>query len=198
MSLPVRDSRGVFLNVPFDPAYQSFFVTLVSAIVSLGQIPRCVLEVRESGQGRLARIYELLRSCEVSIHDLCRTGQPARFNMPFEMGLACSLALAGGPHDVVVLDTVPYRLDRTLSDYKGRDPLIYHHRVDNLIDCMADVFQVAQEPTPNILKAEARILRKSAREIARQYGGTIFRPVAFRALVAAAIARAKSQGLITP
>ena len=118
--------------------------------------------------------------------------------MPFEMGLASSIALAGGPHDVVVLDTVPYRLDRTLSDYKGRDPLIYHHRVDSLIDCMADVFQVAYEPTPNALKTEARILRKSAREIAKQYGGTIFRPAAFRTLVAVATDRARSQGLIPP
>lgn len=118
--------------------------------------------------------------------------------MPFELGLACSIALAGGPHDVVVLDTVPYRLDRTLSDYKGRDPLIYHRRVDSLIDCIADVFQIAHEPTPNVLKAEARILRKSAREIARQYGGTVFRPAAFRALVAAATNRARSQGLIPP
>lgn len=196
--LPSRDTRGVFLNVPFDPPYQSFFVTLVSALVSFGQMPRCVLEVQERGQGRLARIYELLRSCQVSIHDLCRADRPARFNMPFELGLACSLALAGGSHDVLVLDAVPYRLDRTLSDYKGRDPLIYHRRVDSLIDCMADIFQVAHEPTPNDLKAEARILRKSAREIAKQYGGTIFRPVAFRALVAVATNRARSQGLIPP
>jgi len=54
-----------------------------------------------------------------------------------------------------VLDTIPYRLDRTLSDYKGRDPLIHHQRVDSLIDCMADVFQVVHEPTPSALKAEA-------------------------------------------
>lgn len=198
MTLPTRDPKSVFLNVPYDSAYQPFFVTLVSALVSLGQMPRCVLEVLERGQGRLTRIYELLRSCGVSIHDLSRAGQPARFNMPFELGLACSIALGGESHDVVVLDAVPYRLDRTLSDYKGRDPLIYNHRLDGLIDCIADVFQVAHEPTPNVLKAEARVLRKSAREIARQYGGTVFRPAAFRALVAASTARARSQGLIPP
>ena len=198
MVSPAIDPKSVFLNVPYDSAYQPYFVSLVSALISLGQTPRCVLEVRERGQGRLNRINELLRSCAVSIHDLCRTGQPVRFNMPFELGLACSIALAGDPHDVVVLDTVPYRLDRTLSDYKGRDPLIYNHHVDGLVDCVADVFQVAHEPAPNVLRAEARFLRKSARELAKQYGGTVFRPAAFRALVATSTNRARSQGLIPP
>jgi hypothetical protein len=198
MASPARDPRSVFLNVPFDRGYEPFFVTLISTLVSLGQTPRCVLEVRESSQGRLARIYELLRSCGVSIHDLSRVGQPVRFNMPFELGLACSIALAGEAHEVVVLDSVPYRLDRTLSDYKGRDPLIYHDRLDGIVECISDLFQVAHEPTPGVLKAEARILRRSAREIAKQYGGTLFRPSAFRALVAASTDRAKSQGLIAP
>jgi hypothetical protein len=198
MNSSARDPKSVFLNVPFDRGYGPFFVTLVSALVSLGQTPRCVLEVRERGQGRLARIYELLRSCGVSIHDLSRAGQPVRFNMPFELGLACSIALAGEAHDIVVLDAVPYRLDRTLSDYKGRDPLIYNRRLDGIVDCVADLFQVAHVPTPAVLKAEARILRRSAREIAKQYGGTIFRPAAFRALVAASTDRARSQGLIPP
>ena len=122
------DPKSVFLNVPFDKQYERLFVTLVGTVVLLGQTPHCVLEVRERGQGRLARIFDLLRSCGASIHDLSRVGVPARFDVPFELGLACSLALAGEPHDVLVLDAKPYRLDRTLSDYKGRDPLIHHGR----------------------------------------------------------------------
>jgi hypothetical protein len=62
MASPARDPRSVFLNVPFDRSYEPFFVTLVSALISLGQKPRCVLEVRERGQGRLVRIHELLRA----------------------------------------------------------------------------------------------------------------------------------------
>lgn len=192
------DPKSVFLNVPFDKQYERLFVTLVGTIVSLGQTPRCVLEVRERGQGRLARIFDLLRSCGASIHDLSRVGVPARFNMPFELGLACGLALSGEPHDVLVLDARPYRLDRTLSDYKGRDPLIHYGRPDELVDCLSDVFQIAREPSPEVLKSEARFLRKSAREIAARYGGTLFRPAAFRALVAAATQRAQQQGLIAP
>jgi hypothetical protein len=194
-SLPGPDPQSVFLNVPFDPVYEPCFVTLVATLISLGQTPRCVLEVRETGQGRLTRIFELVRSCGVSMHDLSRVGVPVRFNMPFELGIACSLALSGEPHDIVVLDTARYRLDKTLSDYKGRDPLIYSN-LGELVDAIADVFQVADEPAPDLLKKEARFLRKSASVIAASYGGTIFRRAAFRALVAAATRRAKSQGLI--
>jgi hypothetical protein len=192
------DPRSVFLNVPYDSQYEGLFATLVATLVFLGQTPRCVLEIRERGQGRLARIFDLLGTCGVSIHDLSRTDTPVRFNMPFELGLACSLGLSGVAHDVVVLDSKPYRLDRTISDYKGRDPLIHHNRVDDLVNCIADVFQVAQEPAPQVLKAEARFLRRSAREIATLYGGTIFRPAAFRALIAASAERARQQGFIPP
>ncbi len=190
------DPKSVFLNVPYDSSYEPFFATLVCTLVSLGQKPHCVLEVREHGQGRLARIYDLLESCGVSIHDLSRAGRTTRFNMPFELGLACSFGLAGGPHEVLVLDTVPYRLDRTLSDYKGRDPLLYHGRVDGLVDCIADVFQTGSGPSSKVLKEEARILRKNARELAKEYGGTLFRPAAFRALVSASIQQARTRGLI--
>src|SRR6185295_8761409 len=145
------DPKSVFLNVPYDSSYEPFFATLISTLVSLGQQPHCVLEVRERGQGRLERIYQLLRSCAISIHDLSRAGRTARYNMPFELGLACSFGLAGVPHEVLVLDTIRYRLDRTLSDYKGRDPLLYHGRVDGLVDCLADVFQTGPGPSPKAL-----------------------------------------------
>ena len=109
--------------------------------------------------------------------------------------MACTLALGGEPHDIVVMDRKRYRLDRTLSDYKGRDPLIYDS-LDSLVDVISDVFQVAAEPPPSVLKAEARFLRRSARAITSSYGGTLLRRAAFRALVAAAIGRTRSQGLI--
>src|SRR5438132_838642 len=75
--------RSVFLNVPFDEDYERLFVALISALVALGRIPHCVLELPETGQGRLLRILQLISSCPVSIHDLSRAELPARFNMPF-------------------------------------------------------------------------------------------------------------------
>jgi hypothetical protein len=36
--------------------------------------------------------------------------------------------------------------------------LIYHQRLDGIVECISDLFQVAHEPTPGVLKAEARIV----------------------------------------
>jgi len=195
----LSDSLAVFLNTPYDPAYQPLFVTLVGTLVSLGLKPHCVLEIQEKGEGRLARIFHLLGSCGVSIHDLCRTGPPARLNMPFELGLACSLKLSGSPHEIVVLDSIDHRLDKTLSDYKGRDSWTHYNRCDQLVACLLDVFEVPNGPDPAALRSAATWLRRSARQIARKYRTkTIFRAAPFRALVSTATQLAQERGFITP
>ena len=84
-------AASVFINSPFDTSYERQFVALLAAIISIGRTPRCVLEV-PGGPGRLSKIFDLLRECEVSVHDLSRVGLPARFNMPFELGLAFAVA----------------------------------------------------------------------------------------------------------
>ena len=87
--------RCVFLNLPFDKSYEPLFVAMISAIVAIGRTPRCVLEVPEQGDGRLTRVFNLMRSCSVSLHDLSRVGLPVRFNMPFELGVAFALRRLG-------------------------------------------------------------------------------------------------------
>src|SRR4030095_11040632 len=163
------DRPSVFLNVPYDRGYEPLFVTLVTTLVCLGLKPRCVLEVRETGRGRLARIFELLHACGISIHDLSRVGPPPRWNMPFELGLAWSLVLSGIQHEVIVLDSTSYRLDKHLSDYKGRDQLIHHNRCDDLVNCILDLITVPHQPAPSALRSASRFLRSSAREIIREY-----------------------------
>jgi len=54
--------RSVFLNLPLDKSYERLFVAMISALVAIGRTPRCVLEVPEQGDGRLARILHLIRS----------------------------------------------------------------------------------------------------------------------------------------
>jgi hypothetical protein len=78
------DPKDVFINAPFDDRYEPLFVALVGMLVFLGQKPRCVLEIREKGDGRLARILDLIRACRISVHDLSRVTTPVRFNMPFD------------------------------------------------------------------------------------------------------------------
>ena len=191
--------QSVFLNAPFDKGYEPLFVTLVASVVCLGLKPRCVLELREGGQGRLDRIQLLLEECDVSIHDLSRVGLPARFNMPFELGLACGLARYRS-HEIVVLDSKVYRLDRILSDYKGRDPLIHMGTCDGLVACILDAFVTDDsETTTTAIRRVARLLRKTAKEHKRQEGlDSIYRRASYMVLVSAATALAEDAGLIAP
>ncbi|MGH8606621.1 MAG: hypothetical protein ACREX9_04115 [Gammaproteobacteria bacterium] len=107
--------------------------------------------------------------------------------------------LSGASHEIVVLDSVPYRLDKVLSDYKGRDPLIHNNTSDRRVTCLLDLYEVPNEPSPDGLRTAARLLRKTAREVAHRYRtDTVFRPASFRALVAAATQFAEDRGHIAP
>lgn len=195
--MAVPHSKGVFINAPFDATYEPLFVTLVGTLVFLGQEPHCVLEVRERGDGRLARIIALMRACRMSVHDLSRTSTPVRFNMPFELGLACAIKNAKpDDYEIFVLDSKPYRIDRALSDYKGRDPLIHGGTCDGMVACLLDTFE---SPAANSaeFRSAAAVLRKSANVLKRQLAATsLFRPSLFRHLVAAATKIARDRGFI--
>jgi hypothetical protein len=99
------DENAVFLNVPYDLSYEPVFIGLVAALLALGRTPRCTLELSDRGQGRPARIFEILEESRVSIHDLSKVGLPVRFNMPFELGLAFALTRYWGRHDWYVLES---------------------------------------------------------------------------------------------
>ena len=136
----MRSSQtDVFLNVPYSPSYEKMLVALTAALVAVGCRPRLTFQIADGGQGRLRRIVELLRSCPVSIHDLSAVGLPPRFNMPFELGLACAIQQHGEGHRFLMLERKPHRLDQTLSDLKGIDPKIHHGRVDDVIGAVLDV-----------------------------------------------------------
>ena len=194
----VRNLQNVFLNVPYDKGYEPLFITMVGALVCLGLTPRCTLEITEGGQGRLNRIQGILETCGSSIHDLSRVGLPVRFNMPFELGLACNLKRYLPRHEVVVFERVPYRIDRTVSDYKGSDPYIHNGRVRQFVGCILDAFITEHSnPPPFIVRRVTRLLRAAAREIQREYGKTnIFHRSTYLALVSASIQIAAQEGLI--
>jgi hypothetical protein len=192
------DPKGVFLNVPFDDRYEPLFITLIGVLVFLGQEPHCVLEVREKGEGRLARILELMQSCRISIHDLSRVSTPVRFNMPFELGIACALKLLRPfDYEVLVLDSKGYRLDKTLSDYKGRDPLIHHGTIDGLLACLFDAFTSANAPHPREVRRGLDAFNRVAARLKRDVKSeTLFRPSLFHSLVVAATNVATRLGFI--
>ena len=192
------DERSVFLNVPFDAGYQKNFVALIAALTSIGRTPRCVLELPELGSGRLNRLFTHLEQCRVSIHDLSRVGLPVRFNMPFELGMACAIAQYSKLHSYIIMEKEPYRLDRTLSDIKSCDPLIHHDNPRLIISGVLDVLgSNTNNPDPIEVYNVAKTLWGIAEELKRKYGmATIFSRSIFTGLVAAGLKLSLAVGYI--
>lgn len=196
--MPQIDERSVFLNVPFDPSYEKMFVWLIAALVSLSRTPRSVLEIPEDGTGRLKRLQALIAECRVSIHDLSRVGTPVRFNMPFELGLACSAAHYNGKHDYILLEKVPHRLDKTLSDIKGRDPYIHRGSPRQaLYEVLGALAVRGKEVDPDTVCRIARTLDDVViKEKRKRRQNTIFKRMMFNFAVEAALRLSEDNGLI--
>jgi len=94
-------------------------------------VPRATLEI-SGGARRLDRVFELIRSCGYSFHDLSRVELDVRrpvtprFNMPFELGLAVAWdRLNPDQHVWFVFEAKSRRLRKSLSDLGGTD--VYSH-----------------------------------------------------------------------
>ena len=197
----VPDERAVFLNVPFDRGYEPLFIALIASLVAIGRIPRTVLEISDRGQGRLRRIVEQMQTCRVSLHDLSRVGNPSRFNMPFELGIAYALRRFRGrsqPYLIVLLESKAHRLSRTLSDMAGYDPVIHQGKPWGAITAVLDSMGAdTGDPDPQDVYRMWRRLMKVARVFKQQqHRNSIYSRTMFRLLVAAAAELAIDAGLI--
>ncbi len=130
-SSTVRGLLSAFLNIPYDDAFQSLYLAYIAGITAFGLAPRATLEI-PGGARRLDRIFDLIKSCRYSFHDLSRVELdvrgPAtpRFNMPFELGLAVAWdKLSPGQHVWFVLEAKSRRLQKSLSDLGGTDVYIH-------------------------------------------------------------------------
>ena len=133
---------SVFLNVPFDQAYESFLRALVFTVYDCGFIVRCAREVDNSGQVRVEKIYELMSQSKYGIHDISRTSldkahRLPRFNMPLELGIFLGAIRFGAGRQktksCLILDREPYRYQKYCSDIAGQDIRAHHNRVDGLV-----------------------------------------------------------------
>ena len=195
------DRSSVFLNVPFDNAYEPLFIALIASLTSIGRIPRCVLEIPELGQGRLSRIIKQMGSCAVSIHDLSRVGAPARFNMPFELGLAYTIrnsTLPESPYHFILLESVPHRLQHTLSDMSGHDPYIHLSKPLGVIACILDALGTGSSAVaaPEVHLMWRRLMRAGRRLKHNEGRDTIYTASLFRRLTGAATELAVREGFI--
>ena len=189
---------SVFLNVPFDRDYEPLFVALIGALAALGRTPRSVLEVPEQGEGRLARIFGLMRRCPVSIHDLSRVELPVRFNMPFELGIAFALSRLEPSHKFVLLEAKRHRLQKTLSDVNGIDPGIHNAAVRGVISCvLSHLGKPRGNPDAKTVASIHRQLWKIVPSLKAIHGRThIYSRSIFTELVESATRLAKNEGLV--
>jgi hypothetical protein len=201
-----RAPRGrrphVFVNVPFDRRYEPLFVALLVGIVGAGAHPRCVLEIPDDGRGRLKRLFDLIAECPISIHDLSRVtvskgGGVPRFNMPFEAGLACGLALARGQHRYFVMEEAPFRMQRSLSDLNGIDPLLHGGTAQGMLREVTSCLAGSKPPPFSRVKRLHEHARTRVRQIQARYGvdGIFSRP-AYTSAVAAIVGIAEHMGLV--
>lgn len=127
--------RSVFINCPFDKDYLRLLRPLTFTILYLNFLPRLALEREDSGEARIEKIIEIIRSCKDGIHDLSRlqakeVGEFYRMNMPFELSLdfGCKRFREGRWKEKVllILEEQPHRYQAALSDVSNCD--IRHHK----------------------------------------------------------------------
>jgi hypothetical protein len=145
-------NRNVFINCPFDVKYSELFRTLVFAVVDCGLRPRCALEVEDSGEVRIQKIYKIIADCSFGIHDISRTSldpltRLPRFNMPFEFGLFLGAKEFGAQFQQkkisLVLDKKPFRYQKFISDIAGQDIRAHMNEPKNVVRIVRDWAQSA-------------------------------------------------------
>ncbi len=129
----------VFLNYPFDEAFEPLAYAMHFAVVAAGLVPRCALDITLPDNLRLRDLVSLITSCRFSIHDLSRykgEGEKnfARFNMPIEMGMALyyTLSTEYREHRCLTIVETEHDYHRYASDLSGLD-LKYHSNDDVLM-----------------------------------------------------------------
>ena len=194
--------ESAFLNIPYDQQYESLYLAFIAGLCAFGLRPRATIEI-PSTRRRLERIVVLIRGCRYSFHDLSRVqldrNSPAtpRFNMPFELGLAVDWSLgAGSSHEWFVFESMPHRLSKSLSDLNGTDPYIHEGTVHGVLrGLMNALTRTTHRPELADMDAIYHDLRKAARKIRSERGGSLFEARAFQDL--AVLAQQSAEDLIS-
>lgn len=176
-SSTIRDLPGAFLNIPYDPAFQNLYLAYIAGITAFGLTPRATLEI-PGGARRLDRIFDLIKGCRYSFHDLSRVEldvrRPAtpRFNMPFELGLAVAWdKLNAGQHVWFVLEAKSRRVHKSLSDLGGTDAYIHGGKPQGVFRELGNALvRTEHQPTVRQMTAIYKRLVKVLPEIRRRAG----------------------------
>lgn len=146
MRVPSVREDYVFLNLPYDTAFEPLYLAYIVGITAFRLFPHTTLEIPDTTR-RLDRIQALLHGCRYSVHDLSRvevsrtTPRTPRLNMPFELGLAVSWStLNPDRHSWFVCDSVPHRILKSMSDLAGTDINIHEGTVQGIMRELCNMF----------------------------------------------------------
>ncbi|MFL5382499.1 MAG: hypothetical protein ACJ8GN_08325 [Longimicrobiaceae bacterium] len=170
-------AENVFLNCPFDGAYEPLLQALVFAVQACGFVPRSALELDDGSEVRIGKIVRIIAESRYGIHDLSRTeldtgSHLPRFNMPLELGLFLGAKYYGDPHQgqkaAIIFDIERYRYQMFCSDIAGQDIRAHHGREEELIrhvrDALATWRREASIPSGSVIHERyARFKRRLSR-----------------------------------
>lgn len=138
--------NSIFINCPFDEhRINHILKPLIFGIMLHGLNPRLALDNSNSGQQRIDKIFDLMKSCKYSIHDLSRlkvkrVSDYARMNMPFELGLDFGLRYSENDKyqnkQFLVIGYKKYEYMRAISDLNAYDIKYHENKVEKVFDCL--------------------------------------------------------------
>ena len=120
---------GIFINCRFDVEFLPFLKAIIFTVMDCGFRPRCALEQQGSQTTRLAKLLEIIAATPHCITDISLSrkaqAESPRLNMAFELGLFIGMLNSPGKkkagQSLLVIDSEPYRYQRTISDLAGVD-----------------------------------------------------------------------------
>lgn len=140
----------MFINCPFDKEYSELLKPLLFTIIRIGLEPRIASERLDSGEVRLEKIIELIRSSKYGIHDLSRcksrkSDEYSRFNLPFELALdyaAREFTSKGKLTDkkILILEEEKYSIQKALSDLSFSDAKCHKGEPEEIVYEVRDWF----------------------------------------------------------
>lgn len=138
---------NVFVNCPFDPAYDQLFRAIVFTVIHCGFRARCALEIDDSADVRIDKLFSIIQQCQLGIHDLSRTEldrhtRLPRFNMPLELGMFLGARRFGTDLQrrkrCLVLDRESHRYQKFISDIAEQDIKAHQRKVSAAIAATRD------------------------------------------------------------
>jgi hypothetical protein len=190
---PTAAPRYAFINLPYAKRYERVYLAFIAGVAGHGLFPTAAVH-DPSSRYQLDRIYDLIANAQISFHDLSwmaldrKSPRTPRLNMAFELGLAVAVARrSDANHEWFVFDTIPYRLDKALSDLGGIRPRIHDFTAEGVLRAIMNALaRQKHQPTLAGLLDIYREVETVARQIKRRYSNDLFDTRPFKELAVAA------------